>query len=117
MRETQLAKSVSDLRLLYKSISPLIETDDCDGAEFYGFCDDFWENIGRRPLEIEEDLKFQERELEIFNGDAEECEDAKTKYEMEKEDLQRQISLSLGFGGFRERLIERDEDMRVTQWA
>ena len=36
-------------------------------------------------------------------------------YERLKEDLERQISLIIGFGRIRERLCDWDEDRRITQ--
>ena len=56
---------------------------------------------GPGRLAIEEDLKGQDRELGIFNGDTEEWLDAQKKYERLQEYLPSQISIRTGFAKLR----------------
>ena len=98
-RQRREIKEVANgLRLRYKSIPPLKEAGDFDGAEFYGFCDDFEENKGLWHLGIDEDLRCRGMELDIFNEDSGGgWKDAQMKYGRPKADLERRISLSICF--------------------
>ena len=59
----------------------------------------------------------RERELELFNGDTEEWEDAQQKYERLTGDLERQISLIICFGQMKVRLIDWGEGRGVMQMS
>ena len=74
------------MRLLRKSNLPLKEKNGPDGSYFYGFRGYCAENKGLGALEIEEeDMQYKVRELEIYNKDTEEWEEAQMSYEMLKE--------------------------------
>ena len=77
-------RSPNDLRLRYKSISHLKETDGRDDSAAYGFRGDFDENKGLWELEIGDDMQDRERGLEIFNVDTSDREEDQMKFEMLK---------------------------------
>ena len=60
-------------------------------------------------------MKFQERELEIYNGNTEEWEEAQMRYGELKWNLPRKRSSGIGFGELRENLIDWGEDRRIRQ--
>ena len=103
----------SDLRLRYKSISPLKETGDFNDSEFYGFSDVSKKiKIGRNSTLG--GLKG-EGELTICNGNTDEWEDARKNYDSTGEYLGRQVSLIMLLGKLRESLSGRDGDREIMQ--
>ena len=71
--------------------------------------------MGGNKKVIGGELKGQEGELEIFNEDTEEWEDAQKTYGGLKNDLERKISLTAGCERLRDRLIERDGYRQIMQ--
>ena len=81
IRKRNVTKEVpNDTRLRRGSISPLGDTDGFDDSDFYGFCGVFEQNTGRAKLEIQADMMYQETELEIYNENTEEWEEAQIRY-------------------------------------
>ena len=87
-----------DVRLYYKSISPLEETGALGDAEFSGFRGDSEGDKDRRQFEIGVELKGQESELWIFNDDTGRRGEARMQYGGMEDYLARRISLSMGLG-------------------
>ena len=53
------------LRLRLDSAPPLIDKNDFEDSDCYGFFGDFGKNTGRRQLEIREGAKYEERVIDI----------------------------------------------------
>ena len=60
-------------------------------------------------------LKFKERDLETYGEDTQEWKEAQVHYGNIKKDLEREISLGIGFVGSGEALNDWGEDREITQ--
>ena len=81
LRKNEIIDVVTDLRIRYKSISPLKDTDYFDDGEFYGFRGDFAQNKERWPEEMEIEIECQPGIIDTYGNDTEEWKEAHMEYE------------------------------------
>ena len=91
-----------DLRSQAVSYSPLGETDDFEDSDFYGICNDFENKASPGKLELLSELKFEESDLETYGEETQEWQEWQLHYENIKRNIERKISLRIGFVGLRE---------------
>ena len=82
-------RSVSDLHLGGAG--------DFEDPDFYGVRNDFVSMPCQRKLELGGELTLNERDLETYGEEAQEWKEAQLHYENVKRNIERQISLGIGF--------------------
>ena len=106
----KLTEEVKDFRSAYKPISPLKDTGDFDDEFFYGFFGDSGPNGERAQNAHKIEMGDRDGISDTDGKEEGEWREAQLRYGQLKEELDRQIGLGIGFGGFRNKLQEWEED-------
>ena len=83
---------------------------DSEYEEFYGFCIDFEQRKGKPQEELQKEIEWDEYTISTYGEATKEWKEAKINLEEKKQELSRQIELSMGFGELGGILNNSEED-------